>query len=70
MEQKRAERLREQWENKKCDHPEIVREYQYGIATKMYVCITCGNEFNAEEYIKARKPRPGMGRPAKFYETA
>jgi len=41
-----AERLREKWGDKPCDHPEIKRaQYDLGGTTGDYVCLQCGKEF-------------------------
>lgn len=42
MQIKKANKLREEWGNKPCDHPSLEKEYHNGSATGDYVCKQCG----------------------------
>ena len=42
MQTKEAEKLRERWRDKPCDHPSLAKEYEMGSATGDYVCTQCG----------------------------
>lgn len=55
MEQEKAIKLRAQWGDKECSHPEIQKETILGAQTMDYVCTTCGKEFTGEEYKELRK---------------
>lgn len=50
MQSKDAYKLREDWGNKPCDHPEIGRLYDLGVHDG-YVCLQCGKELpNREDF--------------------
>lgn len=42
MQLKEALALKEQWGDKPCKHPHVVKEYALGTATGDYICTTCG----------------------------
>lgn len=44
-----AKRLREDWGDKPCDHPNFEKEYYLGAHTMDYVCSTCGRDFTGQE---------------------
>ncbi len=54
MEYLTAKKVREEWGNKPCDHPEIEKEYYADTHTLDYVCKQCGKEFNVLEMLETR----------------
>ena len=52
-----AEKLRQEWGNKPCDHPHFEREYYHGDyitnhedkKTNDWICTQCGRDFTDEE---------------------
>lgn len=42
MNMSEAAKLRIEWNGTHCDHPNLVKEYEGGMATGDYVCSTCG----------------------------
>lgn len=55
MQMDEAERLRETWGNKPCDHPNITKEYYLGAQTGDYVCTKCGLSASKEYFEKLRR---------------
>lgn len=60
----KAARLRREWGDKPCDHPQIEKEYYLGSDTGDYVCIRCGRLVDPERQQKRRQGRrsPRSGR--------
>lgn len=42
MDIQEAQRLREAWGDRPCNHPSLDKEYDHGAATGDYVCTQCG----------------------------
>jgi hypothetical protein len=57
MQWKDAEKLREIWGDKPCEHPNYDKEYYLGADTMDKVCTQCGQVLNAKEIevIKHRR---------------
>lgn len=57
MQMKTAARLRKNWGDKVCDHPDFDREYCLGGQTGDYVCVQCGESFtqSAVNEIEVRR---------------
>lgn len=51
---KDAERLREDNESELCDHPQLLKEYDFGSATGDYICSKCGAFVWGPTHAKAR----------------
>ena len=45
MEYSEAQKVKESWDNKPCNHPHIEKEYYTGAFLTNYICTTCGQEF-------------------------
>lgn len=63
MEYYAAQRLKDSWGNKPCDHPHLEKEYYVGAFLINYVCTHCGKEFTIArkfEMDEARK-KPDYG---------
>ncbi len=54
MEYFSAQKLREEWGNKPCNHPKIEKEYYADTHTLDYVCRQCGKEFTLLEMIETK----------------
>ena len=54
MQMEKAARLRQEWGDKACDHPALVKEYFFGTQTSDYLCTTCGRGFTPEEATELR----------------
>jgi hypothetical protein len=51
MEYLDAQKLKETWGKKPCDHPLLEKEYYVGAFLINYVCTLCGKEFTlAQKY--------------------
>ncbi len=57
MQTYRANRLKEEWGDKPCNHPVLEKEFYIDIPTKEYVCTTCGDVFTKAEMMKIEKER-------------
>ena len=59
MQWRDAERLREEWGNKSCEHPNYEKEYHRGADTMDKVCTQCGEVLSEAEIerIKRQKGR-------------
>ena len=55
MEYDRVKQIRKKWLNKECNHPNVVKEYHFGLQTGDYVCIQCGKEFTKQESAELNK---------------
>jgi hypothetical protein len=59
MQFKEANRLRDEWGSKPCNHPGIEKEYYWGAQTGDYVCTTCGKAFSShQEWESSRSDKP------------
>jgi hypothetical protein len=59
-----AQRLKDSWGNKPCDHPHLEKEYYVGAFLINYVCVQCGKEFTISqkfEMDETRKKVTGNG---------
>jgi hypothetical protein len=52
MEYFTALKLREEWGNKPCEHPQLEKVYFTGAFLINYVCTTCGAEFTIAEKME------------------
>jgi hypothetical protein len=49
MEYYAAQKLKDSWGKKPCDHPHVEKEYYVGAFLINYVCTQCGEEFTIAE---------------------
>jgi hypothetical protein len=49
MEYYAAQKIKELWGEKPCDHPHLEKEYYVGAFLVNYVCTQCGKEFTIAE---------------------
>ena len=47
-----AQKLRDTWGKKPCDHPCLEKEYYVGAFLINYVCIQCGKEFTIAQKLE------------------
>ena len=52
MEYYKAQKVKEAWGDKPCDHPHIEREYYTGAFLTNYVCVQCGKEFTIAQKLE------------------
>jgi hypothetical protein len=52
MEYFAAQKLKETWGKKPCDHPVIEKEYYNGAFLINYVCTQCGKEFTIAQKLE------------------
>ena len=52
MEYYEAQKLKNEWGAKPCDHPKLVKEYYVGAFLINYVCIRCGREFTIAQKLE------------------
>jgi hypothetical protein len=52
MEYYAALKLKEEWGDKPCDHPELEKVYYTGAFLLNYVCTTCGAEFTIAQKME------------------
>ncbi|HLN19583.1 MAG TPA: hypothetical protein VK213_00730 [Bacteroidales bacterium] len=57
MEYFTAQKIKEEWGSKNCDHPEIERLYYSGAFLISYVCIRCGKEFTISQKMELAQKR-------------
>jgi hypothetical protein len=55
MDMKWSAKLRADWGDKPCDHPEIVEEVECDGGTDDYVCLTCGESRRGADWNQ-KKP--------------
>jgi hypothetical protein len=60
MEYIQAQKLREQWGNKPCDHPGFEKLYYTGAFLVTYVCTTCGEDFTIPQKMEIEEERKTM----------
>ena len=49
MKQKRAQELRDAWGDAACDHVQLAKLYDLGVATGSFACTQCGRAFTFRE---------------------
>jgi len=52
-----AQKVKESWGNKPCDHPHIEREYYSGAFLTNYICVQCGKEFTISQKLEIDEER-------------
>jgi hypothetical protein len=57
MEHEKVERLRKDWADRKCDHPNIESEYRLGKATGNMVCTVCGKSISESVWKRTHKTK-------------
>jgi hypothetical protein len=57
MEYNDAQKLREQWGGKPCDHIHLEKMYYAGAFLIVYGCLHCGREFTIAEKLEMDKSR-------------
>lgn len=57
MEYVDALKLKEEWGDKPCDHPVLVKEKYVGTFLVTWVCTTCGREFTIAEKMEMYQQR-------------
>lgn len=59
MEYYTAQKVKDAWGKKSCDHPHLEKEYYVGAFLVNWVCVQCGKEFTIAEKLgmdQIRKP--------------
>jgi hypothetical protein len=57
-----AQKVKEKWGNKPCDHPRLEKEYYTGAFLTNYVCVQCGREFTIAQKLEMDLERKKMNR--------
>lgn len=57
MEYNYALKLRQEWGEKRCDHPKLEKIYYTGAFLIGYVCTQCGTEFTIFEKLEMDEAR-------------
>ena len=52
MEYYAAQKVKDSWYDKSCDHPHLEKEYYTGAFLINYVCIQCGKEFTIAQKLE------------------
>ena len=52
MEYYAAQKVKESWGDKPCDHPSLEKEYYVGAFLINYVCTQCGREFSIADKLQ------------------
>jgi hypothetical protein len=52
-----AQKVKDEWGKKSCDHPHIEREYYAGAFLTNYVCVLCGKEFTIAQKLEIDEER-------------
>ena len=47
-----AQKIKEAWGKKPCEHPHLEKEYYVGAFLINYVCTQCGEEFNISRKLE------------------
>ena len=55
MEYNTAQKIKELWEGKPCNHPHLEEEYYLGAFLINYVCTQCGKEFSIAQKLEMDK---------------
>jgi hypothetical protein len=61
MEYYAAQKLKDSWGKKLCDHPNLEKEYYVGAFLVNYVCIRCGKEFTIAQKFEIDNARKEIG---------
>ncbi len=62
MEYYAAQKLKDSWGEKPCDHPHLEKEYYSGAFLINYVCIRCGKEFSIAAKLEMDEERKKISR--------
>ena len=57
MEYSAAQKVKDAWGNKPCDHQHIEKEYYVGAFLINWVCTQCGKEFTIAEKLEMDQSR-------------
>jgi hypothetical protein len=57
MEFNDAQKLKDSWGNKPCNHPHLEKEYYSGDYLTNYVCTQCGKEFTIAQKLEMDEMR-------------
>jgi hydrogenase maturation factor HypF (carbamoyltransferase family) len=57
MEYNVAQKIKESWGNKPCDHPVFEKEYYVGAFLINWVCTQCGKEFTIAQKLELDSER-------------
>jgi hypothetical protein len=57
MEYNEAQKVKELWGDKPCDHPHLEREFYVGAFLLNYVCTRCGKEFTIAHKLEMDEQR-------------
>jgi hypothetical protein len=52
-----AQKLKDSWGDKPCDHPHLEKEYYTGAFLTNYVCTQCGKEFTIPQKLEIDEER-------------
>lgn len=55
MQSKEAQKLRESWGGKACEHPDLSKEYYLSAATGDFICTTCGAAGFGRNWVRKEK---------------
>ncbi|MCX6335183.1 MAG: hypothetical protein NT092_12940 [Bacteroidia bacterium] len=61
MEYNEAQKLKEEWDNRQCDHPGFEKVYYKGAFLLNYVCTICGAEFTIGQKMEIEEIRKKKG---------
>jgi hypothetical protein len=64
MEYYAAQKVKESWGSKLCDHPHLEKEYYSGAFLINYVCTQCGKEFTIAEKFELEEAQKIIDRQA------
>jgi transposase-like protein len=62
MEYYAAQKQKNSWGKKPCDHPRLEKEYYSGAFLVNYVCSQCGKEFTIAQKLELDKARKAIAR--------
>lgn len=57
MEYFAAQKIKEEWGDKPCDHPRLEKVYYSGAFLINYACIRCGHEFTIAQKMELQDQR-------------
>jgi hypothetical protein len=60
MEYYSAQKIKESWGRKHCDHPRLEKEYYVGAFLINYVCVQCGEEFTISQKLEMDELRKSI----------
>lgn len=55
MQLEKAKKLKTEWGDKHCEHPDLAKEYHLGSATGDFVCTTCGEAGSGRNWVEREK---------------